>query len=237
MALLAASLLGLAWALVWWLSFRNPPREVGLSRHVLPWGKLWTNQNVWGLCLMYGFGGFAANFFTTFLPDYLTNVRQLLPLQVKWLTGAPLACGVVACVVGGVISDAIIRLTGNRKWGRRLNGSVGLFVAGAALGATNFADSVWLLGGLLCLTFICNDLAMGPAWAACADIGERSAGTLAGLMNMVGALAGALGNLVAGELFQRGYAQTLFVIFGGSFAMAALSWLLIDATKPLEEKP
>ena len=41
------------------------------------------------------------------------------------------------------------------------------------------AATGWVLAALLSLTFFCNDLAMGPAWACCADIGERDAGTQA----------------------------------------------------------
>jgi ACS family glucarate transporter-like MFS transporter len=235
-ALVVAAIFGAIWGVAFWAWFRNPPRAAGAAvHHAIPWRRFLHHRGVWGLCLMYGFGGFAANFFTTFLPTYLDKERHLPELERKWLSGAPLACGIVACLVGGMISDAIIRTTGNRTWGRRLNGSVGLIVAGVALWATNYADSVLLLGGLLCLTFICNDLAMGPAWASCTDIGERYAGTLGGLMNMIGALAGALGNIVAGRMFDHGQSRLLFVIFGCSFGLAALSWLLIDANRPIAD--
>jgi hypothetical protein len=37
----------------------------------------------------------------------------------------------------------------------------------------------------------------------------------------------------AGYMLQRGNSKTLFVIFAGSYALAALCWLAIDATRPL----
>ena len=62
----------------------------------------------------------------------------------------------------------------------------------------------WLLGFLLCLTFVGNDLAMGPAWAAAADIGERHTGVLSGAMNMMASFMAAFAALATGHLFGIG---------------------------------
>jgi sugar phosphate permease len=251
--------IGLAWCVVFWLWFRNRPEEMSqvnaLEREIivagrgqvfhghLGWSTLFRSRSVWGLCLMYGFGGFAATFFVTMLPDYLQNHRQLSPGQTKWLTSLPLACGILACALGGFLSDWFIRRSGNRKWGRRLNGGVGLTLAGLAIFSTIWVHNVYLLGVLLCFTFFCNDINMGPAWAACADVGERYAGTVGGAMNMLGNLAAAGMTTIAGILlvkekihfagFEFPGRDLLFAIFGLFFILAALCWLLVDVTQPL----
>jgi len=183
---------------------------------------------------MYGFGGFAANFYVTLLPTYLRNHRGLSDGVTSWLSGLPFACGLVACVGGGFLSDLIIRRTGNRKWGRRLNGTCGTLIGGIAWLFLNGVQDTWMLGFLLCLIFFCNDLAMGPAWAACADIGERYAGTLGGAMNMIGSFAGAAGNLLAGYLLQANHSGILFAVFAGSVWLGGLCWQGVDVTKPLD---
>ena len=141
---------------------------------------------------MYGFTGFSGNFFTNMLPLYLSEHRHLPSdgAAWRWLSALPLAAGSVACILGGSASDWAIRRWGNRKWGRRYIGMLGLGLAGPAFLATLWTQDVWMLGLLLTLTFFGNDLSMGPAWASCADIGERYTGTLSGAMNMVSALAG-----------------------------------------------
>jgi len=107
-----------------------------------------------------------------------------------------------------------------------------------------YEGGVLWLGALLCLTFFCNDINMGPAWAACGDIGERYAGTVGGAMNMIGNLAAALMATVSGRLldlkeplplghFHVLGRDLLFAIFGLFFMLAALCWLLVDVTKPL----
>jgi ACS family glucarate transporter-like MFS transporter len=76
---------------------------------------------------------------------------------------------------------------------------------------------------------------MGPAWAACADIGERFAGTLSGAMNMISALAGGCGALMVGYLFNRGRPELVFLIFAGVYVLAAICWLGVDVTRPLTD--
>jgi ACS family glucarate transporter-like MFS transporter len=214
-----------------WIAAGRPPAAPGPTR--VPWGRILRSPSVWALCGLYGCGGFAANFFVTFLPTYLRDHRHLTPDVTKWLSSLPLACGIPACLLGGVLSDAIIRHTGNRKWGRRLSGMVGAAGAGLALLSTIWVQDVVALGVLLCLAFFCNDLGMGPAWAACSDVGERFAGTVGGKMNMIGNIAGGVGSMVVGHLLHTGQVTLVFVVFACSFWLGALCWLSLDVTRPI----
>jgi sugar phosphate permease len=244
--------LGGLWCAAFWPWFRNQPTEMAgvndAERQLIeagrtaapsghgpvPWAKLLRSRSVWSLCLMYGFGGFAANFYVTLLPTYLEKHRGLSDDLTSWFSSLPFAVGLFGCLGGGLFSDWFIRRTGNRKWGRRLNGTIGTFVAGLGWLALDGAREPWLLGVLLCFIFFCNDIAMGPAWASCADIGERYAGTVGGAMNMIGSFAGAGGNLVAGYLFDAGHIGTVFAIYAGSYWLATLCWQGVDVTKSLE---
>ncbi len=246
--------LGLVWCAAFFPWFRNRPSEkpgvneaeralilAGRSGKLaghghVPWGRILRCRSIWALCLMYGCGGFAANFYVTLLPNYLHSQRHLPGWQTDLFTSAPFACGVVACLVGGLVSDWIIRRTGNRKWGRRFSGAIGTAVGSVGWFCIPLAHDPWALAAVLCLVFFCNDLSMGPAWAACADIGEGYAGTIGGAMNMVGNLAGAGGNILAGHLFDAGHPGWLFVIDGFSFAVACLCWFAVDVTKGIGEK-
>jgi sugar phosphate permease len=252
--LLIASL-GILWCGAFWPWFRNHPeamRQVNLGERKLiaagrpkgidqprsvPWSKMAGSLSVWSLCLMYGFTGFSGNFFTTMLPLYLSGHRHLSPQGTAWLSALPLAGGSVACILGGAASDWAIRRWGNRRWGRRYVGLTGLGLAGPAFLSTIWAEDVWVLALLLTATFFCNDLTMGPAWAACADIGERYAGTLSGAMNMISALAGAGGAAMAGYLFRQGHPELVFIIFSGIYLLAAFCWLGVDVTRRLADAP
>jgi sugar phosphate permease len=248
---LVAAGLGLLWCLGFWPWFRNRPeqmRQVNAAERELiaagrpaavkpgpvPWSRMLRSPSVWGLCLMYGFVGSAGNFITApLLSEYLKNHRHLTDAQTSWLAGLPLAFGVMSCFLGGFLSDWLIRRTGNRKWGRRLVSAVGLLFGAVATVAVPWVEGVWMLAFLLSAWFFCNDLIMGPAWAACADVGERYAGTLSGAMNMAGSVVGAPAMMFAGYLLSRHQDHLLFFLFACSYVLAALSWLLVDVTKPL----
>jgi sugar phosphate permease len=251
-ALLIASGLGLVWLAAFRPWFRDRPEDLPRvneaerawilsgraarpSGHgAFPWRVALRSRGAWALCLMYGCIGYSGNFFLTMLPTYLRNQRGLDGPTTRLLTTLPFVCGVGACLVGGVLSDAIIGRHG-RRWGRRLVGAAGLSLAGLAILATTQVADVVSLGVLLCLTFVGNDLAMGPAWAAAADIGERHAGTLSGAMNMIASFTAAAMAMITGALFDAGHPVLPFVLFGIVYFAGVLCWLGVDVTRPLAD--
>jgi sugar phosphate permease len=243
--------LGIAWSAGFWAWFRNRPDEMPsvnpAEREIIaagraaqpvetgpvPWRALLTSVNVWALCLVYGCTGFSGNFITNMLPTYLESDRNLSGELTTRLTSLPLLFGIPACLAGGILSDSIGRRLGSRRWGRRLVPMVGLPLAGVSLMAVPWVDATWLMALLLAGSFFFNDLNIAPAWAACADTGERYAGTISGAMNMTGQFAGAIGTSLAGRLLDQGQPRVLFGVLGCAYALAALFWLAVDVTRPL----
>jgi sugar phosphate permease len=246
--------LGLLWCAFFWLWFRNRPAEmrgvnaaeraliegdrsaVAARPAPLSWSRFLGSVNVWALCLMYGFTGFSGNFITNWLPSYLKGHRSLTNEQTAWLTGLPLAFGIVSCVLGGTLSDWISRRTGDRNLGRRLVGCTSMVCAGLMTLSSIWVHDVWLLALVFSMAFFFNDGIMGPGWAAAADIGERYAGALSGAMNMTGAFLGAAAMSFAGLLFQRHLDDAVFIAFACSYGLAALCCLVVDVNKPLVPK-
>ncbi|HEX5269279.1 MAG TPA: MFS transporter [Gemmataceae bacterium] len=242
---------GLLWCAAFWPWFRDRPAEMrgvnAAERALLeserpataarpaplPWSRFLASRNVVALCLMYGFVGFSGNFITNWLPSYLKHHRHLDDRLTAWLSGMPLAFGIVSCLAGGAVSDWLVRRLGNRKWGRRLVGCAALVLGSASALAPIWVDRVWLLGLAFSAWFFFNDLTMAPAWAAAADVGERHTGALSGAMNMTGSFFAAVGMWLAGWLFRRHLDDAVFVLFALAYALAALCWLGIDVTRPL----
>jgi sugar phosphate permease len=240
--------IGLVWCAFFWPWFRNRPSEkptvnaaerelIDRGRNVaapagpVPWGAMASSLNIWALSLMYGCVGFTGNFITNMLAVYLKKYRGLSDFVTDWVTAMPLLMGLFGCLVGGFLSDRLTRRMG-RKWGRRIVPAIGLCCAGRCDFLVPHAKGVWLLASLFAASFFCNDLMMGPAWASCADVGERYSGTVSGIMNMIGQFFGAVGMILAGVLLQRGYAETMFTVFGCSYVLAGLCWLAVDVTRP-----
>ncbi len=243
--------LGFVWCACFWPWFRNQPEEmpqvneaecdliaagrpVEAVRHdPIPWPLFIRSRNVWALCFMYGFVGFAGNFITQSLPDYLSHHRHLDDDDAALLFALPPACSFASCLLGGVLSDWLIRRTGSRTLGRRIVGVTTLSLAALACLLPIWAEEVWLLAFAFVAWFFFSDGMLGPAWASCADVGERYAGTLSGAMNMTGAFLGAAGMALAGWLLDQHAYALMFILFACSYVLAALCWLAVDVTKPL----
>jgi len=259
---------GLVWCGAFALWFRDRPdqhpkvndaereliqagRPVEVSHFGVPWGRLLTSGNLWLLCAMYFCGAYGWYFNITYLPKYLDKEHGVKLetwglLLTSLLSGAPLLFGSLACLVGGLLTDAFIRTTGDRKWGRRLYGMIGHGLCALCYFASMYAmylGNVWFFVLCVALAAFWNDLTMGSAWASCIDIGGRYAGIVAGCMNTVGNLGGAVAGSATGLVLQwygkdhyTGY-QLNFLSYSLVYVLAVFFWSRFDASIPVVVEP
>jgi MFS transporter, ACS family, glucarate transporter len=213
----------------------------GESHANVPWGRLLSSLNLWSLCLMYFCAAYGWYFNITWLPKYLgANYGVTEKSHGFWtmslLCGAPLLLGSLACLFGGLMTDAFIRRTGDRKWGRRLFGALGHGLCALCYFLSLYASSPWMFVLAIALAAFCNDLTMGAAWASCIDIGGKYSGIVSGCMNTVGNLGGAAAGITTGWILDRfephGWTVN-FIVFGSVYVVAMFLWLRFDATKSL----
>jgi hypothetical protein len=141
-------------------------------------------------------------------------------------------------IIGGTISDMILKSTGSAKLARRVVAAPGFLLASAfVIPAALTANR---LSSILCLaaSFFFLEWVIGPAWAVPMDVGGQFSGTVTGVMNMVGALGGASTAVVYGSLFNRGYWVAPFLVSAGVMILGALIWIfLIDPEQSVVEQP
>ena len=221
LAFLLFGVLGAFWCVCFALWFRNRPEDnpavnaaeltlirEGASHEAdqahagVPWRKLLASPTLWALCAMYFCMSYGWYFNLNYLPAYLEEQHGVA--KDSWLgslyKGGPLILGATSCLLGGWLSDAFIRRTGNRVWGRRLFGIVGHSICVPCYLYCMVAPSAWSFGLALALAGFFNDLAMGSAWAACQDIGKNYAAIVAGCMNTIGNLGGFAATVATGWL-------------------------------------
>ena len=127
------------------------------------------------------------------LPGRLAQQRQ--QAGVHWEASAPPSirgaalAGRSGCLLGGNLTDAFIRRTGNRKVGRRIFGVVGHSLSTVCFLLCPLAPTAFWFFVVISLSAFTSDLTMGSSWASCQDIGRRYTAIVAGTMNMVGSLA------------------------------------------------
>lgn len=264
--------IGVIWCIAFAWSFRDRPEQhpqvssaelelIQLGRrgeesaHAgVPWLKLLTDRNLWTLCLMYFCAAFGWYFHITYLPGFLERHYGVAKdsLLGGLFKGGPLIFGAFGCLVGGWLTDRWIRRTGDRLWGRRRFGLLGHALCAACFPLCIVAPSAWIFALCISLAAFWNDITMGPSWAVCQDIGKRYAAIVAGCMNTIGNLGGAVANLVTGTIVQwskQHFAQTHselgaerigydinFILFAAVYLTATILWLFIDATKPVADQ-
>jgi MFS family permease len=262
--------IGVVWCVLFWWWFRDrPEQKAGVNAAEIqliqgdegppepahsnvPWRRMLGSTNLWALCLMYFCASYGWYFNITWLPGYLE--KQLGVTKEAWgfwtfsfLAGAPLLFGSMACLCGGLMTDAFIRRTGDRKWGRRLFGILGHSICALCYFASAWTANPWLFVLAIALASFWNDITMGAAWATCLDIGKQYSGIVAGCMNTVGNLGGAAAGYLTGWVLkmavhhsglnaeaanQFGWHVNL-IIFSSVYVVATLLWLRIDATQPV----
>jgi MFS family permease len=244
-----AGLAGVVWCLAFYPWFRNDPAEkrsvnaaeLGLIRagqvpgegqghgRIDPgmWRALVSSRSLWALAAMYFFGSFGWSFFVSWMPDYLSRVHGIQYVASEDFWKQPLFYGGVSCLVGGLLSDWLIRRTG-RKWlGRAVFPLVGLTTAATAMYCVQFVNPDWVVV-LMCVAGGAYDFGQGASWASIVDIGGRYAGSATGFINLVGNMGNAVQPYIGAWIFGRYGWDTLFAVYAGVFLVAASTWLVID---------
>ncbi len=243
--------LGLLWCLAFYPWFRDDPAE---KRSVSPtelqhietgrgqiktdqrvdarvWRCLFTSPGLWAMALYYICGNFGWSFFVSWMPRYMKQVHGVEFAQSEWSSAWPLVCGGIACLVGGVLSDALVQRTGWRRLGRAVFPIAGCFVAAAAMLAIPHVKSQRDATILMCLAAAAYDFGQAANWAAIVDMGGRYAGIALGFVNMVGNLGNSAQPYIGARIFNTFSWNTLFGVYAVGFLLAMVMWTIINPNR------
>src|SRR5579872_1351829 len=241
--------IGLLWSIWWYFSYRNLPEEHPLVneaelKHIrgidsegaakqavierkaasVPWGTLLRSPNMWAIMCAYFTYVYCLWIFLSWLPSYLVEFRQFTLIKVGLFASMPLFAGVIGDTVGGVMTDWLLKRTGNTKFARRSVAITGLlgccvFIVPAALTENAYTAVYCLTASMFFL-----ECTIGPSWAVPMDTGGKYSGTVSGMMNMAGNIGGALSPLVFGFLVQYGNWQAPFIVAAALLVTGAGVW-------------
>jgi len=243
----AFALLGLAWAVVWFLWFRNTPREKrGVSaselreigdpaarqRHGLPWPVALVSANFWAILLMgfcYGYGSY---FFFTWLPTYLVRARNFTEKELLF-TAFLFFFGACANVGSGVISDLLLKHAGLRAARCRIGmagfACAAIFVLLAAVTPSRLATLF-----LLCMSYAGVCFTEPMIFPTCIEVARTFPGSMAGAQNTTSQVGSFLSGVLFGYIakFSGSYDRPLFLL-ASVLALGALFWLKINPEREL----
>jgi len=223
------AIFGIAWALAFYLWFRNRPEEdarVNLAEAELiragqPSAEagpatspsspgedgfrvtlsICVSVSFWAYFLQAAFRAYGYAFFGTWCPAYLEKAFKLNEVEAGELATWPLVAFGVGSLLGGLVVDRILVLT-NSLWLSRCGSAVvGLGVCAVCFALATQSDDVYLVVALLSLGCLFAALGGPATWAAGMDLGGRHTAVIFGVMNMAGNVGAYLCPKQVGRLF------------------------------------
>ena len=214
-AFVVLGVLSLVWVVVWWLYYRDDPREHSgitpedlarlpppsapktAAKHV-PWGRL--ILRILPVTLTYFCYGWSLWLFLNLLPSFFLQGYNLDIKKSALYASGVFFAGVVGDALGGIISDHLLHKTGNVTLSRLSVILTGMLGAVACLIPVIFSRDLNTLALCLAGGFFFLEVVIGPIWSVPMDIAPQYSGTASGLMNTGSAVAAIVSPLVFGYI-------------------------------------
>lgn len=208
----------LVWVVVWWLYFRDEPRDhrgitaddlrrlpvpaaVRPTAPAVPWRRL--ILRILPVTFTYFCYGWSLWLFLSWIPQFFQDSAKLDIKQSGLYSAGVFLAGVIGDALGGILSDLLLHKTGRVTFSRLVVIIVGMLGGAACLIPVLFTHDVAALA--LCLSggFFFLELVIGPIWSVPMDIAPQYAGTASGLMNTGSALAAIVSPPVFGYIVDK----------------------------------
>jgi MFS family permease len=204
----------------------TPPK---LADKPVRWSRLLTDPQMLLLCAQQFQRAAAAALFFTWFPRFLHETKGLSEAQAGGYAAWPLLAGMAGGLLGGTLSDWMLRRTGNTRLSRQgLACLLTTICAGVSLAAyhAQTAEGVVLL---VSAAGFCGYAAGVNGYATAMAMGGKRVAPVFATMNMCGNIGAgvfpfAVGLLVGGT----GDWNLTLLLFAGLFAGSAVCWALLN---------
>ena len=209
MSFVVVGLFSVTWIVLWHRVSRETPRRTAAQADPaatsradpppsIPWTRLARRMlPVTAVDFCYGWTLWVS---LTWLPSFFLQHFHLDLQHSALFTSAVLLSGVAGNVVGGFVSDRLLRRTASLRIARRNPILFGMLGALVFLLPVVVSHDLTIVTLSLAATCFCSELVVGPIWAVPMDIAPGYAATASGLMNFGFGLAGIVSPVVFGAL-------------------------------------
>lgn len=236
----------LIWAALWFFYFRDdprthsaitpnelvdlPPATVVATRKKVPWGPL--IKRIMPVTLTDFCYGWILWLYLNWLPSFFLHEYNMNIKKSALFAAGVFFAGVVGDTVGGIVSDRILRKTGDVSKARVSVIVVGFLGSFCCMLPILFIHDLTVVAICLSLAFFFAELIVAPIWAIPMDIAPEYSGSASGFMNFGFGMAGIISPVVFG------YAIDLTgrwdVPFIGSLAVLLIGAMLALRCRPGE---
>lgn len=221
---------GIIWGIAYWLATPNRPEPrpaptsaVTFAQHII------SSYPMFLLCLQQFLRAGAMAFFFTWFPRFLQETRGVDQTQSGFLASGPGVGAMLGGLLGGLASDWLLRMTGNRRLSRQGVAVAGMLACtGLALAAYFVADPIMAVL-LISLGAFCGTFGGVSGYSVAIDFGGRRVATVFATMNMCGNFGAALFPLVVVQVVSTfGDWNLVLALFAGIFFADAVCWALLN---------
>jgi MFS transporter, ACS family, D-galactonate transporter len=240
--------IGVAFAFVFYALYRDPANSMTVNQAELDlitagggttdgggtmafsWanvGRLMAKRQIAGASLAQFCSNSTLVFFLTWFPKYLVDERQMSFIKQGFTASLPYIAAAAGVMLGGVVSDALIRRTGSASIGRKAPIITGLLLCATMIGA-NYTQNNAVIIAIMSIAFFGQGLA-GLGWTLLSDVAPKSAlGLAGGVFNFCANLASIVTPIVIGVIVQKTGSFGLALTYVGVLGLVgALSYIFI----------
>ena len=246
---LILGVVSIAWAIFWGLYFRDDPRAhktitsqelSGIPDYALraerkkdpvPWLALC--RRMAPVTIVYFCYGWTLWLYLAWIPQFFLHSYKLNLARSALFAAGVFFAGVIGDTAGGLLSDRILRKTGDRNKARRNLVVLGFLCSLACMLPILFLHNLTWAAVCLSGAFFFSEFTIGPMWAIPMDIAPRFSGSASGLMNTGSALAAIISPLIGGYIIDK--TGNWELPFLGSIVLLLFGAVLAFWMKPQEE--
>ena len=189
--------------------------------------QLLTNRMLLGVYLAQYCINAITYFFLTWFPVYLVQERGMSILKAGLVASLPAICGFIGGILGGVISDYLLRKGSSLSVARKTPIVLGLSLA-TSMVIANYVEAEWLIVAVMALAFFGKGLgALG--WAVVSDTSPKQiSGLSGGIFNTFGNIASITTPIIIGYIINAtGSFEMALIYVAMNAAVAVFSYLVI----------
>ncbi|HEY2908768.1 MAG TPA: MFS transporter, partial [Gemmataceae bacterium] len=212
------------------------PKEADDEWHSLPpaekrtpaWRHMLSDGQMRLLCFQQFLRAGAMVFFFTWFARYLEEAKHVSPADAGTLAAYPPFAGALGGVCGGLLSEWLLRKTGNPRIARQGMSFVALVCCTTAAGIAYFIDDARLAVVFISIGAFCGIVSGVSAYALAIAYGGKRVATVFGTMNMSGNFGATLFPYAVGLLTAEGNWDRALLLFVAMFGASAVCWIFLN---------
>lgn len=192
---------------------------------------------MWLICAQHFLRAAAQVFFGTWFATFLRESPGMSPDDVDWASSLPPMMLIAGSLVGGVVSDWLLRATGSRRVSRQGLAVVNLLLCAAMFFVAATVDDIWTRVWLICAGCFFMTIGGVSSYTITMDLGGAYVATVFSAMNMFGSLGSAAFPKYVGWLVhQTGNWDYVLYSIVAIYLVAAACWAAINPNGSLFER-